>query len=282
VVSIAGLTGRIARRRTDTPGEPEPACDGSLLWETAEALGQCGLALATEAPAAAGRKVLTWCDAGPLCTEHEIRLASGKAARFRQLAALIPSVLHGRPDEEAVRRVARASRDGFDVLRRCNRAAWAEIWEGRIVIVGASARHQALVDAAFYYLNASAHPASPASTSIFGLATWRDYHYYYGHVMWDVDAFCLPPLILMQPDAARAMLAFRSRGRPAAAANARLSDRQGLQYPWEAAPPITRTMSPCMWPAPSPSSPTPRATRDFGKGRPGRSSAGWPTGSSAG
>jgi trehalose/maltose hydrolase-like predicted phosphorylase len=236
VVSIAGVTGRIARRRTDTPGEPEPACDGSLLWETAEALGQCGLALATEAPAAAGRKVLTWCDAGPLCTEHEIRLASGKAARFRQLAALIPSVLHGRPDEEAVRRVARASRDGFDVLRRCNRAAWAEIWEGRIVIVGASARHQALVDAAFYYLNASAHLASPASTSIFGLATWRDYHYYYGHVMWDVDAFCLPPLILMQPDAARAMLAFRSRGRPAAAANARLSDRQGLQYPWEAAP----------------------------------------------
>ncbi len=132
--------------------------------------------------------------------------------------------------------MARASRDGFDVLRRCNRAAWAEIWEGRIVIVGASSRHQALVDAAFYYLNASAHPASPASTSIFGLATWWDYHYYYGHVMWDVDAFCLPPLILMQPDAARAMLAFRSRGRPAAAANARLSDRQGLQYPWEAAP----------------------------------------------
>lgn len=236
VVSIAGLTGRIARRRTDTPGEPEPACDGSLLWETAEALSQCGLALATEATAAAGRQILTWSDAGPLCTEYGIRLASGRPVRFRQLAALVPSVLHARPDEEAVRRVARASRDGFDVLRRCNRAAWAEIWEGRIVLVGASSRHQALVDAAFYYLNASAHPASPASTSIFGLATWRDYHYYYGHVMWDVDAFCLPPLILMQPDAARAMLAFRSRGRPAAAANARLSDRQGLQYPWEAAP----------------------------------------------
>ena len=127
--------------------------------------------------------------------------------------------------------MARASRGGFDVLRRCNRSAWAEIWEGRVVLVGASSRQQALVDAAFYYLNASAHPATPASTSIFGLATWRDYHYYYGHVMWDVDAFCLPPLILMQPDAARAMLAFRSRGRPAAAANARLSDRQGLQYP---------------------------------------------------
>ena len=28
--------------------------------------------------------------------------------------------------------------------------------------------------------------ASPASTSMFGLATWHDYHYYYGHVMWDI------------------------------------------------------------------------------------------------
>ncbi|WP_312145855.1 glycoside hydrolase family 65 protein [Brevundimonas sp.] len=236
LVSIAGLPGRIARRRTDTPGEPEPACDGSLLWETADALGQCGLALVTRAPAAAGRQVLAWSDAGPLCTEYDIRLASGRASSFHQLAALVPSALHVRPDEEAVRRVSRAGRTGFDVLRRRNRAAWSEIWEGRIVIVGASERHQALVDAAFYYLNASAHPATPSSTSIFGLATWRDYHYYYGHVMWDVEAFCLPPLILMQPDAARAMLAFRSRGRSAAADNARLSNRQGLQYPWEAAP----------------------------------------------
>lgn len=243
VVSIAGLTGR-SRDGARTRPEPETVCDGSLLWETAEALSQCGLALGTEAPASARRQVLTWSDAGPLCTEYEIRLASGRPARFRQLAALVPSALHARPDEEAVRRLARTAKDGFEVLRRCNRAAWAEIWEGRIVIVGASARHQALVDAAYYYLNASAHPASPASTSIFGLATWRDYHYYYGHVMWDVDAFCLPPLILMQPDAARAMLGFRSRGRPAAAANARLSDRQGLQYPWEAAPGTGQEASP--------------------------------------
>ena len=93
VVSITGLTGRVAQRRTDTPGEPEPACDGSLLWETAEALGQCGLALVTEDPASARRQVLAWSDAGPLCTEYEIRLASGRPAGFRQLAALVPSAL---------------------------------------------------------------------------------------------------------------------------------------------------------------------------------------------
>jgi hypothetical protein len=83
---------------------------------------------------------------------------------------------------------------------------------------------------------ASTHEASPAATSIFGLATWHDYHYYYGHVMWDLDAFCVPPMILLQPGAARAVLEFRRGGMAAAERTARLSDRNGLQLPWEAGP----------------------------------------------
>ncbi|MCO8018615.1 glycoside hydrolase family 65 protein [Brevundimonas diminuta] len=235
LVDVDGVHGRMLRRRTDTPGEPEPACDGSLLWETEGGLGRCGVALLTEGPDGARRQVMAH-PQGPLCTEHQLRLSAGRPVRFRQLAALIPSVQHERPDEEAVRRVARAGRTGFDDLRRCNREAWSDLWRGRIVVDGAAPDHQALIDAAFYYLNASAHPASPSSTSIFGLATWHDYHYYYGHVMWDVDAFCLPPLLLMQPDAAQALLAFRTRGRAAAGTNARLSSRRGLQFPWQAAP----------------------------------------------
>lgn len=33
VVETAGLRGRVIGRRVDTPGEPEPVCDGFLLWE---------------------------------------------------------------------------------------------------------------------------------------------------------------------------------------------------------------------------------------------------------
>lgn len=54
--------------------------------------------------------------------------------------------------------------------------------------------------------------------------------------MWDVDAFCVPPLLFFQPNAARAILDFRSRGLEAARTNARLSGREGIQFPWEAAP----------------------------------------------
>jgi protein-glucosylgalactosylhydroxylysine glucosidase len=125
---------------------------------------------------------------------------------------------------------------GFDDLRARNRLAWDELWQSRIVVHGADPSHQALIDAAFFYLNSSAHPASLGATSIFGLARWHDYHYYYGHVMWDLDAFCVPPLILLQPEAALAIMDFRSRGLDAARTNARLSGRSGLQFPWEAAP----------------------------------------------
>ena len=244
LVDTSVSTGRLVKRRCDTPGEPEPVCDGSLLWETRGGLGQCGLALSTRGPGAAGRSVSTSHHAGALCTEYRLRATSGRAVRFVQFAAMVSSRQHARPDDEAVRRVTLAARTGLDELRRQNRAAWAELWKGRVVVEGASAGHQALIDAAFYYLNASVHPASPASTSVFGLATWHDYDYYFGHVMWDVDAFCLPPLVLMQPEAARSLLAFRSRGREAAQTNARLSSRDGLQFPWQAAPSTAQEAAP--------------------------------------
>ncbi|RZJ43809.1 MAG: glycoside hydrolase family 65 protein [Brevundimonas sp.] len=238
IVETAGVRGRVSRRRTDTPGEPTPVVDGALLFESDGGLSACGVAQHTDVVGVtdADRDVQSWDSSGPLRTDFAVRGRSDRPVRFQQMAALVPSVLHERPDEEAARRLSRAVASGFDELRSRNRSAWREIWKSRITVQGASEAHQALIDAATFYLNTSAHESSPAATSIFGLATWHDYHYYYGHVMWDVDAFCVPPLILMQPEAARAMLAFRSRGLDAARANARLSGRRGAQFPWEAAP----------------------------------------------
>ena len=239
LVETSGLRGRMARRRTATPGEPEPACDGSLLWEAEGGLSTCGVALTTEMLNGADEapKVQAWDATGPLRSEYVVRTRTDRPVRLRQIVAMVPSVVHDRPDEEAVRRVARAKASGFENLRARNREAWAELWKGRIVVAGASARASGPDRRrASSISTARPTPASPSATSIFGLATWHDYHYYYGHVMWDVDAFCIPPLLFSQPEAARAMLAFRSRGLSAARSNARLSGRKGLQFPWEAAP----------------------------------------------
>ena len=100
--------------------------------------------------------------------------------------------LHEDPDRQATRLVCRAAADGFEALREENRIEWRELWKARVLIDADDERWQTLADAAFFYLKSSVHPSAPSSTSIFGLAQWNDYHYYYGHVMWDVDLFRPP------------------------------------------------------------------------------------------
>jgi trehalose/maltose hydrolase-like predicted phosphorylase len=54
--------------------------------------------------------------------------------------------------------------------------------------------------------------------------------------MWDIETFCVPPLIFLQPDAAQNILDYRFRNLEAARGNARLMGRRGIQFPWESAP----------------------------------------------
>ncbi|MFZ0268310.1 glycoside hydrolase family 65 protein [Caulobacter sp.] len=238
-VAVPGVLGRALRFLRDTPGEAQTHCDGVLLWESAGALGRVGLAYVTEmaggssGEAEALRPAL---DASGLISTYAFRARAGATYRLRQVTSLVPSALHSRPDEQAGRMAAKARHDGFEVLRRENRAIWDEIWKGRIRLVGAEPRWQALADAAFFYLNSSVHASSCASTSIFGLATWHDYHYYYGHVMWDIEAFAVPVLALVQPQAAASLLDYRFRNLAAARANAKMMGRTGAQFPWESSP----------------------------------------------
>ncbi len=233
-----GIPGRWAERWHVLPIDNGEAIDGALRWETLDALSTCGAAYTTEFLGSVDAHV-DRPERGreqPLCTTYSFDARPGRTYRLRQLAALVPSVSHAQPDLQAARLVAQAGSLGFDALRRANSDAWNELWKGRVQIVGADRRWQAMADAAFFYLQSSTHSSSHASTSIFGLAQWPDYHYYYGHVMWDIETFALPPLLLTQPDAARSLLDFRSRSIEAARANARMSGYRGMQFPWEASP----------------------------------------------
>jgi protein-glucosylgalactosylhydroxylysine glucosidase len=237
LVDARDIDGRALRHLRSTPGETDPACDGSLLWESAGALSTCGVAYVTELigdnRAEPERPPIMNCT---LSTGYTLSVHGRRRYRLRQMASVVPSAMHSQPDFEAVRKVALARKRGFDEVRAANRAKWTDLWRGRIRLVGAEQRWQAMADAAFFYLMTSTHIAAPASTSIFGLATWHDYHYYYGHVMWDIETFAVPVLSLLQPDAAESLLDYRSRNLSSAASNARMRGRRGLQFPWESAP----------------------------------------------
>lgn len=234
-IDASTIPGVLARARRDIPGG-DAECDGWMLWRGAGDISTCGLAYVTEltgAKAEAGRPA--WRE-GHLTSSYGFRAASNRSYCLRQVVSMVPSVIHPHPDEQAARLAALARKIGFETLRRRNREVWEELWRGRIRLEGANEHWQRLADAGLFYLLTSTHPSSPASTSIFGLATWRGYHYYYGHVMWDIDTFCVPTLTMLAPDAASSLLDYRFRCLPGAEANARARGRRGAQFAWESAP----------------------------------------------
>lgn len=232
-VDARDVGGKLLRRTLATPGEQSFDFNASLAWESEGALSQCGIAYITGlvgAPAAPQRS------RDHVRTDYRFRARAGRRYRLRQIVSMVPSAMHNQPDRQAERLVALGAHNGVQRLRTGNRAEWDELWKGRILLHGAGRHWQALADAAFFYLNTSVHVSASASTSIFGLAKWHNYHYYYGHVMWDIETFSLPPITLLQPEAAEAIVEYRVRKAPAARSNAQLFGRKGLQYPWESAP----------------------------------------------
>lgn len=233
LVDCRGIDGQALSHERKNRGSGQVDSDGWLLWQTNGGLSLCGIAFATEVFGLKTEPERPPMQRGTLSTRHIIEASSERAYRFRQIATVVPSAMHAQPDQEAARQIGLAVRLGFDKLREENRAQWRDLWRSRIVVEGASEREQALIDATFFYAMSSAHASSPASTSIFGLSTWGDYHYYYGHVMWDLEAFIVGPYALLQPAAAESLLDYRARSLEGARRNALIRGLRGAQFPWE-------------------------------------------------
>jgi hypothetical protein len=232
-IDPTGVAGAWRERSLAVPDAESDDVDGVMRWETLGAMATVGIAYWSEqvggTDAARSKDSAT---ESPLMTAYRTKVRKDQRFTVRQVTALVPSASHQQPHRHATRLVAAGRRTGFERLRRENAEAWRELWRGRIVLIGADPAWQARADAAFFYLHTSTHPGS-LSTHPFGLAQWFGYHYYYGHVMWDVETFLFPPLLLTNPGAALAMLDYRTRCMPAARENARLSARNGLQFPWQ-------------------------------------------------
>ncbi len=237
MIDPLNVHGRMASRHVDMPAASE-AADGSMAWQPMGGTSLCGMAYVTEfeGDLDALRERPDGGNGAALVTQYSVRAVPGRTYLLRQITSVVPDVLHAQPEHEAVRLVSDAAEIGFAALRQENAAIWSELWRGRPIITADDDRWQRLADAAFFYLNSSVHASAPCSTSIYGLAQWDDYHYYYGHVMWDIETFSLPPLLMCQPEAARSLLEYRTQTIPAARSNAKLVGRSGLQYPWESGP----------------------------------------------
>ena len=233
-----GIDGRLSKREVTAPGTEKVVIDGSMLWETHGAVSRCGGAYVTDLFTTDDVDVQRneQSDTAPLSTTYRVRARRGRRYVLHQYASLIPSDFHTEPHLQAGRMASMAAQLGYDRLRKDNRAVWADLWKGRVQLVGAGRRWQELADAAFFYLHASAHASSLFSTSMFGLAYWPNYHYYRGQVMWDIEGFVFLPLLLAAPTAAKALLDYRFDHLAAAERNAALNGYRGTQFPWASTP----------------------------------------------
>ena len=234
-VDPTGIPGHWVSRTVRTPGSSKQVVDGALRWESLGGISQVGVAYTTELLGAkdAQPTYAEWQEQGPLVTTYTVHAEPSHRYILRQTTSMIPSTIHHAPDQQASRMAWLGRHQGFESVRQENREAWADLWRGRIHLKGAERRWQALADAAFYYLHSSVHPSSPCATSPYGLATWYNYTYYYGHIMWDLETFTYPALVFTYPEAAHAMLEYRVQRLPAARSNAKMYGYGGLQFPWQ-------------------------------------------------
>lgn len=193
-------------------------------------LSKLGAAVVVAADAAfkpRGEQVTT--DSGVART-YDLDARRGLTCRIRTIAAMVSEFYHPAPALQAIRMARWGAETGFDLLRQQNQEQWSDLWKSRVQVSG-DRDAQRVLDAAFFYLHSSLHPSNQNGMGPFGLSQFA---YYYGHSFWDTETWCLLPVTLASPDAARSLLEYRVRGLTAARRLAALYGYRGAQFPWEA------------------------------------------------
>jgi hypothetical protein len=180
-------------------------------------------------------------DVGGLTAAAVQDVVDGPGLRaVERLAVIRGGADHVPAVEEAVATLNEAARVGFDALLAEHRAAWARRWTTvDVEIPDDPAAQQAFRFALFQLWANVGCPNDPTgawtgeerAVGARGLSGQG----YAGHVFWDADVFVLPAMATICPAAARAMLEYRIRRLPAAAARAAAENQAGARFPWESA-----------------------------------------------
>jgi trehalose/maltose hydrolase-like predicted phosphorylase len=146
---------------------------------------------------------------------------------FTQFVSVVSS--RDEPIAGMTRELATGHARGYDSLSADNAAAWQKRWESDIRIDGYP-ELQRVVRSMLFYLLCSADSGTALGIPPMGLSSAG----YYGHIFWDSDTWMFPSLLLIHPDIAHSLVAFRGRTLAAAQQNARANGYRGAMYPWEA------------------------------------------------
>jgi trehalose/maltose hydrolase-like predicted phosphorylase len=159
-----------------------------------------------------------------------ITAAGAESGHLDRVVAFVTSQ-NGPDADRAVARVESAAHDGFNVLLREHRRAWAKRWERADVEIRGDDALQRATRLGLFHLIGSVRDRDEAAVGARGLSGRA----YRGHVFWDAELFVLPFFVATHPAAARAMLEYRVRRLDDAITRARAEGRAGARFPWESA-----------------------------------------------
>jgi protein-glucosylgalactosylhydroxylysine glucosidase len=223
--------------------------DANTLWMAGEAIGgrKVAVGAALALPERLGMLRITKSrtgDAGAaVILDVEGRVQNGRSYRFTKFVAASATGWElesggtagggapgSGPGAHAAAAAARARAAGLQDLEAAHVAAWQALWKSDILVGGNSELQRTLHSDLFYLLENSAPGTSwPAAACGFSSN-------YFGHVFWDNDLWVFPALLLLHPERAKSLIAFRQRTLPQARARARAHGFAGAMYPWEADP----------------------------------------------
>ena len=218
------------------PGEVtvRPSANLGEMWLHAEGEAVNGSAfseaVAIELPAGlpiAGSRVLE--DRGGATIEVEVTLEAGRAYPFTKYVSVSRGGWSDGMTSDVARATAARTR-GFARLLEEHTAAWHDLWRADIVVDG-DPDLQRIIHSDLFYLLQNSNPEASWPVGACGLSP-----NYFGHVFWDCDNWVFPVLLLLHPERAKHLVAFRPRTLEWARSNASRRGVAGVAFPWEADP----------------------------------------------
>jgi trehalose/maltose hydrolase-like predicted phosphorylase len=213
-----------------TKADVEQSSRGALLSLSADIPGaesKFGEAVAIDWPT--GARVEAHHETKSADVAIQLNVKRGQSYTFSKFASLLTSAAD--PGTATKSGAAAARQEGWEAMRGASEAAWHRLWESDLIIDG-NPNLQRIIHSMLFYLLGSTREGLDVSIPPMGLSSAG----YYGHIFWDADTFMFPPLVVLHPELALPMVAFRSRTREAALQNAKRNGYRGAMYPWEADP----------------------------------------------
>lgn len=158
------------------------------------------------------------------------KLKAGQTYTFSMVGSTISSANDPDPLNEAERLTIFAALQGRDKLLQMHYAAWDSLWKSDIQVAGDPAA-QTAIHSALYHLYSFVRAGTAYSISPMGLSGLG----YNGHIFWDADLWMYPAILVLHPELARSMIAYRYERLKAAERNAFSHGYRGAMYPWESA-----------------------------------------------